>query len=365
MKIVIDARIIYTTTGRYVERLLDYLQEIDHENEYVVLLWPKDFDRWQPKAPNFTKEVADYAPFTLQEQLKFTWQLYQLKADLVHFTAQHLPALYLRPHVTTVHDLTQALFVNRRKINPWIDFYKYTVKPLVFKVVIWWFVHGSKYVIVPTDYVRKQVVQRLHRSPEHVIRTYEAGEISIAQAEPYQPLEGKEYILFVGNAAPYKNLGGLIEAFKKINRPTLNLVIVGKKDYFHNQLEAQVKAEGLERIIFTDFVSNENLAWLYQNAACYVFPSLSEGFGLPGLEAMYYDLPVASSNATCLPEVYGDAAHYFDPNDPADMAKAISDILDQPELCKHLIEAGHERIKLYSWRRMAEETLEVYKKALR
>lgn len=365
MKIAIDGRIIYTTTGRYVERLLDYLQEIDHENQYIVLLRAKDFERWQSKADNFSKAIADYAPFTVKEQLNFAWQLYSFNADLVHFTAQHLPALYFRRHVTTVHDLTQALFVNRRKTSPLKAFYKYTVKPLVFKSVIWWFVHGSKYVIVPTDYVRNQIVQCLRRSPEHVIRTYESGEIGAAISEPYEPLKGKQFLLFVGNAAPYKNLRGLIEAFRIISRPDLHLVIAGKKDYFHEELEKYVEDEGIKNVMFTGFVSDENLAWLYQNAVCYVFPSLSEGFGLPGLEAMRYGLPVASSNATCLPEVYGDAAHYFDPKDPTDIAKAISDILDMPELRKHLISAGHDRLELYSWRKMAEETLAVYKKALR
>jgi glycosyltransferase involved in cell wall biosynthesis len=101
-----------------------------------------------------------------------------------------------------------------------------------------------------------------------------------------------------------------------------------------------------------------------ENTKAYVFPSLSEGFGIPGLEAMFYGAPVASSNATCLPEVYGDAAHYFDPTDINDMAEKIDEVLTKPGLRKKLVEQGKKRVKKYSWKRTAEQTLDVYKRIL-
>ena len=85
-----------------------------------------------------------------------------------------------------------------------------------------------------------------------------------------------------------------------------------------------------------------------------------EGFGLPGLEAMAYGAPVVSSDATCLPEVYEDAAHYFNPYDVAGMTKAIDDVLTDEELRASLIKKGHEQVKKYSWQRMAEQTHTVY-----
>jgi len=103
---------------------------------------------------------------------------------------------------------------------------------------------------------------------------------------------------------------------------------------------------------------------LYTHCAAYVFPSLMEGFGLPGLEAMGYGAPVVSSNATCLPEVYGDAAHYFDPYDVTDMSRAIDEVLNNQDLRKDLINKGYEQIKKYSWRRTAEQTYAVYMQAL-
>jgi glycosyltransferase involved in cell wall biosynthesis len=117
-------------------------------------------------------------------------------------------------------------------------------------------------------------------------------------------------------------------------------------------------------VIFTGYVSEGRLRWLYEHAAAYVFPSLSEGFGLPPLEAMIHGAPVVSSNATCLPEIYGDAAHYFDPTDVSDMAKKIDDVLSNPKLREELVEKGKIQVKKYSWKRMTEQTLDVYKKVL-
>src|SRR5690606_11583791 len=93
-------------------------------------------------------------------------------------------------------------------------------------------------------------------------------------------------------------------------------------------------------IVFTGFIPDEELKWLYEHALSYVFPSLSEGFGLPGLEAMVHGCPVVSSNATCLPEIYGDAAHYFDPEDVMDMAAKISEVIGSDKLRKDLVKKG-------------------------
>jgi glycosyltransferase involved in cell wall biosynthesis len=156
-----------------------------------------------------------------------------------------------------------------------------------------------------------------------------------------------------------------VSACQQKGLDSYKLVLVGKKDYFYSQLEKRSKNKHISNVIFTGFVSDGQLEWLYQNASLYVFPSLSEGFGLPGLEAMSYGTPVASSNATCLPEVYGDAAVYFDPTSVDDMARVISDTLNDKELLAKLRKAGPEHAKKFSWEKMARETLDVYEKALK
>lgn len=365
MRIVIDARILRLSTGRYVERLLHYLQEIDQENEYIVLLLKKDFDGWVPRAPNFTKVVADYPIYSIAEQVQLAGLLRSLKADLVHFTMPQQPVLYRGLRVTTIHDLTLLDFVNQRKLSPIKAFYKNRVKPAVFKIVLKRFARGSAQVIAPTKYVKTQLVGRLGLPPSRVSVTYEAADKIDAAPVPYVPMEGKKFILAVGNAYPHKNLGRLIEAFRKFKRPDLHLVLAGKKDFFYEELERQARADGVQNVHFTGFVSDAELRWLYEHARLYVFPSLSEGFGLPGLEAMRHGTPVVSSNATCLPEVYDEAAHYFEPTRPAHIAAAIAEVLDTPPLRQQLIEAGTQRAGEFSWRRMAEQTLEVYREALK
>src|SRR5439155_192079 len=106
------------------------------------------------------------------------------------------------------------------------------------------------------------------------------------------------------------------------------------------------------------------LRWFYENTAAYVFPSLSEGFGLPPLEAMWHGAPIVSSNATCLPEVNKDAAHYFDPLDVQEMADKISEVIESPDLQNELRKKGQNLVKTYSWERMAKQTLDVFNKAL-
>lgn len=364
MTIAIDARIIYTSTGRYVDRLLQYLQQIDSTNDYVVLLRAKDYDRWQPTKPNFRKEIADYPPYTFREQLAFAWQLYQLQPDLVHFTAPHPPLLYFGAQVTTVHDLTLINFVNKRKTNPLKDLYKNRLKPLVFKGVMRSIVRRSQAIITPTNFVRQQLITGYNGDPDKITATHEAGEKPSTKSSPIAKLKGKKFILYVGNAYPYKNLETLVEAFHIAKLKDHQLVLAGKPDYFYRELGEFVAQRNIQNVYFPGFVSDEELAWLYQHAKLYAFPSLSEGFGLPGLEAMTYGLPVASSTATCLPEVYGEAAVYFDPTDPHDIAKVITSTLNDGKLLAKLKKAGPNHAATFSWERMAKHTLDIYRQAV-
>jgi glycosyltransferase involved in cell wall biosynthesis len=172
--------------------------------------------------------------------------------------------------------------------------------------------------------------------------------------------------MYVGRPLPHKNLYRLIASYADLKKsnPGLKLVLAGKKDSGYKRVEKWVEDREINGVIFTDFVSEGQLKWLYQKCQAYIFPSLSEGFGLPGLEAMRHGAPVVSSNATCLPELYGDAAYYFDPTDVDDMTKTINKVLKDTELRKKLISEGNKQYKKYSWTRMATQTLEVYKRVL-
>ena len=144
--------------------------------------------------------------------------------------------------------------------------------------------------------------------------------------------------------------------------PEVKLVLVGKKDLFYQQLHQEVQEIGIpsDRVIFTGFVPDDELGSLYRNAALYVFPARFEGFGLPPLEAMLHGAPVAASDRGPLPEVLGDAAIYFNPDDLEQIAETMEKALVNQSLREEMKRKGAEQVKKYSWSKMAEETLKLY-----
>lgn len=356
-KIVIDAREYTTSTGRYVSKLIENLQREDLVNDYVVLLKQKDIDNCQLSNPRFTKVVSPYKEFTFGEQLGYAWQLYRLRADLVHFCMTQQPILYLKRSVTTVHDLTTARFKNPEK-NPKV-FY---IKQQIYKVVIWYAAHKSRKIITPSNYVKADLLSYSHIKPKKVVVTYEAADRIKDKPVPIKALADKKFLMYIGRPTPHKNLWQLIKAFDSLKAmyPDLYLVLAGKFDKNYSNIKRQAASNGIVDVVFTDYIGEGELRWLYENCQAYVFPSLSEGFGLPGLEAMAHGAVVVSSNATCLPEIYGEAARYFDPKDRFSIASAIAEVLNGSSLRDSLIKSGLAQFKKYSWQRMAQETLEVY-----
>jgi len=137
-------------------------------------------------------------------------------------------------------------------------------------------------------------------------------------------------------------------------------VLVGKRNYFYNQLFNNRPIEQYNNVIYKDDVSDTELVSLYTNASLFVFPSLYEGFGLPPLEAMAHSVPVVSSNRSCMPEVLGEAALYFDPENYEQMADVIYQGLTNEEVRFVLKNNAIELLKTYSWEKLARETTSVY-----
>ena len=360
-KIAIDARELRTSTGRYVERLLHYLQQVDTKHDYLVLLKTKDIAGWQPTNPRFSVVACDHKEFTFDEQLGMKKQLDALKPDLVHFTMVQQPVWYTGKVVTTMQDLTTIRFKNPTK-NQIV----FTAKQQVYKWVNKRVAHKSALLITPTQFVKDDVAAYTGVNPDKITVTLESADAIQDQPQPLPALQDKRFIMYVGRPTPHKNLGRLIQAFAQLQaqHPDLWLVLAGKKDANYQLHQATVQRMGLQNVLFTDFIPDSQLRWLYEHCAAYVFPSLSEGFGLPALEAMSHGAPIVSSNATCLPEVSGDAAYYFDPLNVDDMAAKISDVISNQTLRAELIAKGAVQIKKYSWQRMAEQTLAVYERAL-
>jgi glycosyltransferase involved in cell wall biosynthesis len=370
MKILIDGRGIKKTgIGRYIENTLREILLIDNKNTYVLLVRPEDKSSINIKSDNLSFVDAEIEWFGVKEQTELLKLINEIKPDLVHFTNFNFPVAYKGKFVITIHDLTLLHFKNYRSSLASKLFYK--IKDQVMRnVVLRQGIGRASSVIVPTEYVKDDVAKTFKVRKNKIKVTYEAVEKNFASPAINLDKKGinKPFILYVGNAYPHKNLERMILAFGRLITKYMldyQLVIAGKKDSFHEGLEAAINEASLEdRVVFTGYVSDRELAGLYKNARLYVFPSLSEGFGLPPLEAMAHGLPVASSNSTCLPEVLGDAAVYFDPKSVIEISNAMLSVLTDDKLSKDLVKKGIKQANKYSWKKTAKETLEIYQKSV-
>lgn len=359
--IVIDARESGTSTGRYIDKLIEHLHALKPVYEITLLTKQKRLEYLRQIAPSFNVIETPYEEFTFGEQVGLNRQIKSLRPDLVHFGMVQQPLLYRGQVVTTMHDLTTVRFNNPAK-NPVV----FWVKQQIYKMVNVVAAHKSAHIIVPSEFVRRDVARYCRISPDKITVTLESANLMPQSSTPYEPVADKPFIMYIGRPTPHKNLARLIDAFIELQKthPDLRLVLAGKKDANYALHEQSVAKRGIKNVIFTDFIPDEQYRWLLEHCRAYVFPSLSEGFGLPGLEAMLHGAPVVSSNATCLPEILGDAAHYFDPSDTQDMAAKIAEVIDDETLRISLIKKGKAQAAKYSWRRMAQQTLDVYSRTL-
>lgn len=370
MRIGIDARFYGSVgkgLGRYTQKLIEYLEKIDNKNDYYIFLREENFDEYQPKKKNFHKVLADYQWYSFSEQISMPILLKKYNLNLVHFPHFNVPLFYRKKFVITIHDLILIHFptVRGTTLNPIF----YWLKFMAYKIVIGSAIKRANKVIAVSNFTKKDILKHYKISEKKIAVTYEACSRLPAN---YSPKEGdrilekygiiKPYLLYVGNAYPHKNLEKLVLAFARITRknPELHLTLVGNEDYFYKRLKKFVWDKKIRNIIFSGYVSDEDLDEIYRNAEIYVFPSLYEGFGLPPLEAMAKGIPVAASGHECVREVLDSAAYYFDGLEIEGMASAIIKIAADKNLRKTLVANGYEQIKKYDWKKTAEQTVEIY-----
>ena len=356
MHIVIDARIINSPTGTYVERLVTYLQKIDKLNDYSVIVPSKDKDFWIPSGSNFVVRTADFDSYSFSEQIGFKKYLEKLQPDLVHFCMPHQPILYRGRSVTTFHDLNLLKTWNSDK--NWVI---YHFKQLIGRFVFYYVAHKNVHILTPSQFSKKELVAFSHINPDKVTVTYESADVSKDKTTPYD-LPFKRYLLYVGQQPDYKNIRRLGDAHQKLlaKYPDLGLVLVGRKKEDTLKNERYFSSKNYQQILFTDFIVDAQRDWLFEHCAAYCFPSLMEGFGLPPLEAMGRGAPVVASRATCIPEILGDAARYFDPLDVNDMVRSIDIVLSDKNIRVTMVKRGYSQLKKYSWLRMAKQTHQAY-----
>src|SRR5687768_7011017 len=200
MHIAIDARIINSSTGTYVKNLLIYLQEIDKENRYTILVPSKDLSYFTPTNKNFTLMSADFKNYSFGEQTAFKKLLDDLAPDLVHFCMPQQPILYEGKHVTTIHDLILLNTYNSDK--NWLIFHaKQLIGRFVFKKVG----QTSQHIITPTQYVKDAYVDFAKIPENKVTVTIEGADVFVDKIRPFKhPFD--KFLLYVGQQSDYKNI---------------------------------------------------------------------------------------------------------------------------------------------------------------
>ncbi len=260
------------------------------------------------------------------------------RLDAIHFPLSvMLPPVDRPPAATTVLDLQHEEhpeFFGRAELA-----YR--------RIVYGWTIRRSQIVITISEHARQALIERHKLAPDRVRAIHLAVDHDVFT--PSGPPRG-EYLVYPARPWAHKNHARLFEAFAQLRRerPGLHLVLTGEGDY--GRLPEGVEARGR--------VTTAELVDLYRRAAALVFPSLYEGFGMPVLEAMACGCPVACSNATSLPEVAGDAARLFDPRDVEDIARAVDDVLREPNVW---IGRGLERAQAFTWDACARAHDEVYR----
>lgn len=341
-------------------KLYEFRTEDKNDHTFTIYLKANPLEAL-PKATSWWKyKVVKPAKLWTQIGMPLHLSTTTKKPDVFLSLTHYLPRITKSPAVVSVMDLSYIHFpetFQKKDLYQLTKWTEYSVKK------------ATKVITISQS--SKDDIIKYYKIPEKKVKVVHLGLKDIlmdkASKDPSEFGVTKRYILFVGTLQPRKNIARLIEAYSLLSQEVKNehqLVIIGKKGWLYEEiLESPKKFIVEEDVIFLDYVTDEDLPMFYKNAKLYVLPSLYEGFGLPILEAMRYGCPVATSNVSSLPEAGGEAAIYFDPQDPKDISNTIQKVLSDSELSKKMIEKGKIHYKKFTWEKAAQEVLRVVEEA--
>jgi glycosyltransferase involved in cell wall biosynthesis len=288
----------------------------------------------------------------------------QRSLDLLHSLALLAPLRMTPPSVLTVADVIWLRDAD--SVEP--------ATRALWRLLVPRAARKAERVITYSEAARKEIAEDLGVAHERIdVVALGPGSEGLAEPTPEAELRSRlqlgdgPIVLSVGAIKPHKNLGRLIEALPRIRdeAPGVVLALPGNPtDHRAELVELAQRLEVADAVHFLGWIAHADLEGLYRAAACFVLPSVHEGFGLPVLEAMRRGVPVACSTVSAVPEVAGDAALYFSPERPDEIAVAVGRLLADRELARSMANRGLERQRLFSWRRAAEGTLASYERAL-
>jgi len=357
-----------TGVGQYTSQLIRYFNLLSPENDYIYYygyftkrLLHGNKQTWELKNVLWKIPIAKYGI----RRVKDIFSGFHFKDFDLYFEPNFIPLnIRAKKLVTTVHDFSVKLFPETHPKDRVEYFSRYFLTNII----------RSDRVLTDSAYVRDEaksflhlpdeMITPIHLGVEHeVFQIYDQESLELSRRELKLP---DRFILFVGTREPRKNLDGLLRAYLALPRHVrdeFKLVLVGPQGW-ENDVDERMVHEVGKSIVNLGYIETQQLAYVYNLASLFVFPSLYEGFGLPPLEAMACGCPVVVSKEASLPEVCGDAAYYVDPKDVDSIAEGMSRVLGDETLRKSLIARGVERAKLFSWEKTARKTLDVFEEVM-
>ncbi len=374
--------------GRFTRELLEALMLVDKENDYLFFIDSETAgtddipERVQLISPKTSQSQVEAASADGSRSIKDIWamsrEVYRHNVDVFFFPAvySYFPILNRTKVLLTLHDVIadhhpSLIFPNAKSKYFWKLKQRVAIKQADMVATV---SEYSKKEIVKYFSLPESKIRLISEAARPVFKVLPTNNGFVTTLEKHGLRNGERFLLYVGGISPHKNLNTLIDAFKQIadsGDNKLKLVLVGdyKDDPFFSaypDLKAKVSKFGLEdRVIFTGFIPDEDLAYLYNAATLLVFPSLEEGFGLPAIEAMSCGTPVAASKTGSLPEVLGPVGRYFDPLKADEMAAVIRNVLNDESARQQMKADGIERSQNFRWKRAAEDTLKIFRELAR
>ena len=366
MRIAFDLRRIKNVgIGRYMKCLVETLVMEAPEHEYVLIMAPGTESMVSAAGKHVTRVICKARYYSISEQIVLPRLLKRHAIDILHSPHFLVPLRSPCPVVATFHDVLHIVCKDDLKSG---------LARLYARLMHHACARVSDRIITDSEFSKQDIVRVLGVDPGKIDLVYpgvrpmalspDRGQNTVENVRKRFGI-GDDAILYAGIYRLRKNHAGLLKAFAELVRRGVQaqLVIAGPLDGHERELQSYAANLGVaERVIFTGFVSDEELKALYSVARVYACPSLYEGFGFTILEAMSCGLPVVAAPYTCLPEIGGKAALYANPNNPTEFAEALSLALGDSDLRQRMIVAGYQNLSRFTWQRAARETLDVYMK---
>ncbi len=348
------------------------IQLIDNENEYFIFIKPGE-DVCLESTENVKIIELGGGPYPTWEQNALPHAVKKHHCDLLHCTSNTAPIYNPAPMIVTLHDifyLENVSLFNKgfTAYQKFGNMYRRYIVPAVVK--------RAKQIMTVSNSEKNRILDFFKLPDDRVSVVYNGVSLNFKPVTDQAVLDDirstyklpEKFIFFLGNTDPKKNTKGVLTAYAKYirdNAGDIPLVIV---DYPEAELARILQEinepDVIKHIQRLDYVKNTDLPAIYSIASLFLYPSFRESFGIPILEAMACGTPVITSNVFSMPEIAGDAALLVDPNNPDDMAQAIHKMLTNKELQQSFKEKGFEQVKKFSWKKMAQDYIEIYKEII-